>query len=160
MQNVITNREITMPNVLRVTAIHENNHVVTNKLNDLKVWDDVHLVAYLSIGNGAIAATSMQDRVLQYRSCLHRHWQTCGVKIVLSCTFVVLVRCRSISGMERGTIVAYLSVSGGGVSNVGRRQLAICPEAGHQLGGIAVKVVADICQADLAAVQVLEGGVD
>lgn len=61
--------------------------------------------------------------------------------------------------MERGISAAYLSIGSGGVSNVGGRQLAICPEARNQLGGIAVKVVADICQADFAAVQVLEGGI-
>ena len=54
----------------------------------------------------------------------------------------------------------HLSVGCGGVSNVGVGCAAVCPQAGHQLSGVAVKVVADVSQADLTAVKVLRGGID
>ncbi len=50
----------------------------------------------------------------------------------------------------------YLCIGGGGVGNVGGWRAAILAQALDQLGGVAVKVVADICQRDLTAVQILE----
>ena len=50
----------------------------------------------------------------------------------------------------------HLSICSGGVSDVGAGRLAVATQAADQLGGVAVKVVAHIRQADLTAVQVLE----
>ena len=54
---------------------------------------------------------------------------------------------------------ACLGIGSGGVGDEGVGRLPVPSQAGDQLGGVAVKVVADIRQADLAAVQVLEGHV-
>ena len=54
---------------------------------------------------------------------------------------------------------ACLGIGGGGVGDEGVGRLPVPSQAGNQLGGVAVKVVADVRQADLAAVQVLEGHV-
>mmetsp|Transcript_21009 Transcript_21009/g.46075 ORF Transcript_21009/g.46075 Transcript_21009/m.46075 type:complete len:1268 (+) Transcript_21009:731-4534(+) len=54
---------------------------------------------------------------------------------------------------------ADLGVGGGGVGDVGAGGLAVSAQGGDQLGGVRVKVVADVSEGDLAAVQVLEGHV-
>ena len=52
---------------------------------------------------------------------------------------------------------ANLCIGSRGVSDVGGGGLPIAAEALHKLGGVAVKVVADVCERDLTTVQVLEG---
>mmetsp|Transcript_27247 Transcript_27247/g.59503 ORF Transcript_27247/g.59503 Transcript_27247/m.59503 type:complete len:1448 (-) Transcript_27247:88-4431(-) len=54
---------------------------------------------------------------------------------------------------------ADLGVGGGGVRHVRVGHLAVRAQALHQLGGVAVEVVAHVRQRDLARVEVLEGGV-
>mmetsp|Transcript_28415 Transcript_28415/g.47694 ORF Transcript_28415/g.47694 Transcript_28415/m.47694 type:complete len:206 (+) Transcript_28415:252-869(+) len=53
----------------------------------------------------------------------------------------------------------HLGVGSGGVGDVRGRHLPVGAQTLHQLGGVRVKVVAHVCEADLAGVQVLEGGV-
>ena len=56
--------------------------------------------------------------------------------------------------------VSHLCIGGGGIGDESAWSAAILAQAGDQLGGVAVKVVGHVSEANLTAVQVLEGHVD